>query len=87
MGRVVRGVGRPTISPGVWKRARRWALDLGVDAGGLAELGLRLVLVMLEHPEAAEDCLVKVFKHDKELAEELDTIIATIRAEAEPAWG
>ena len=79
MGRVVRGVGRPAISPGVWKRARRWALDLGVDASRLAELGLRLVLAMLEHPGDAEDCLVRVFKHDRELAEQVDELLAAAK--------
>ncbi len=50
----------------------------------LYELGARLLLVMLEHPDVAEDCLVKVFKHDRELAEQLDTIIAAVKpAEAE----
>ena len=59
-------------------------VDVGVSKSKLYELGARLLLVMLEHPDVAEDCLVKVFKHDRELAEQLDTIIAAVKpAEAE----
>ena len=41
----------------------------------LHELGARLLLVLAKHLEPAEDCLVRVFKHNHALAEEFNALL------------
>ena len=59
---------------------------IAINKSRLYELGARLLLALVKAGENAEDCLLAVYKYDKELAEALADIIE-LNEKAEPVRG
>ncbi len=77
------------ISEGLWIEAQKRALDLRsrgirVDASQLTELGLRILLVILQHGRVPDDLAYLLEKHDPEALEKLLDLLA---AKAKPVRG
>lgn len=75
------GFGRPVVDAGLWKRARKAGIDVGVDASRLVELGLEVVLAIVETgrvPPCLEELLAATGRAP--VARELQAIAKAARA-------
>lgn len=60
---------RPVVDAGLWKWAKKTAVDLDRDASDLVELGLRLVRAILELGHVPDSCAELARADEAALAE------------------
>lgn len=88
MGRVA----RPAVDEGLWIEAQRKALDLKargkrIDASQITELGLRMVLAVLNAGYIPDDLGYLLESRDPEALRQLQQLLDKARAEAVEARG
>ena len=73
---------RPVVDAGLWKWAKKTAVDLDRDASDLVELGLRLVKAVLELGYLPDNC-AELAKIDEEALGELASLARLAKSLAE----